>query len=83
MRRVDQCFACSRVVCKVRIWTEEGDFDEVACPAHVRDLESFADAILGERPRWHSTSSERQVRGVVSVKVGRIRKNSEDAESES
>jgi hypothetical protein len=55
--RRDQCFFCTRRHCNFRVYTVAGDFDEIACFEHIRNLEQYADVKLGSQKRWHHTSS--------------------------
>lgn len=57
IKRSDECFACSSRKCCFHIYTDEGDFDEVACGIHTRALEVHADAVLGDRVRMHVASA--------------------------
>lgn len=62
--RKDQCFECKRRVCRFRIYTQEKDFDEIACPDHVNALCARADSALEEgRIRSLIFSSSRLKRG--------------------
>ena len=59
-KRRDECFKCSRRKCCSRIYTAIGDFDEVACLYHTRELEKYADETLAEgRMRRHISSTGR------------------------
>lgn len=56
-QRRDRCMFCPRRHCNYRIYTVVGDFDEVACFEHIKNLERYADEKLGTQKRWHHTSS--------------------------
>ncbi len=62
-RTTGQCFKCESRDCKHRIVCHARGFDEVACYEHSRDLEEYADRVLGGWPRSHITSSECVRRG--------------------
>lgn len=55
-----RCLFCRSTRCDFRIRTDDGEFDEVACRDHHKELEAHADATLGHaRQRWHQSSSGR------------------------
>ncbi len=64
--RRDQCFLCTSRSCYYRIWTIDGEFDEVACRDHQDDLEAAADRTLGDELRQHQLYSMRLARSEFS-----------------
>lgn len=56
-----QCLFCESCRCFYRIFTDDCGFDEIACRDHRRDLEAYADSLLGSpgRKRCHQSSSAR------------------------
>lgn len=65
-KRCDECLFCSSRTCHVRIVckTASETFDEVACRAHVYELEAYADRTLPpSQMRTHTTSTDKLRRG--------------------
>lgn len=70
----DQCRFCSSRECFVRIHTDDGRFDEVACRDHSRLLEQFADGALKGAMRRNLSSSARVKRDRLHGEQPRIGK---------
>lgn len=51
----NRCFACPSRECFTRIYTDDLDYDEVACKKHVEDLAKEAAVKVGERGRRHDS----------------------------
>ncbi len=64
----NQCFGCRSRRCHVRIWTDEGDFDEVSCSEHILGLEQHADWMLERRMRHHLYSTDNLRRATKLVR---------------
>ena len=63
-KRKDECFKCNSRSCYYRIYNTT--FDEIACVVHSRDLEKYANEILGKSGgvmRRHVSSIHKQKRG--------------------
>lgn len=60
-KRRDECFACTKRICHVRIY-REGVIDEIACRDHVRQLERHADKVTLDW-KQHITSTMKVSRG--------------------
>lgn len=60
-----KCKFCNRQKCFTRIYTDNSEFDELACQDHVKNLEHLADKTLGNPggKRWQVTSSRPLKRG--------------------
>jgi len=66
-KRKDKCLYCSSRACYTRIVRlETPEYDEVACPRHVLDLERHSDTKLGTKNgimRCHISGCSKQTRG--------------------
>lgn len=57
MTRRNQCLMCPSVKCYTRIYSLDGEYDEIACAKHVRALEKDYDSKMKGTPMNHVTSS--------------------------
>lgn len=46
-KRIDECLFCTSRSCFVRIFSEQGKYDEIACQDHTQQLETHCDNLLG------------------------------------
>lgn len=60
----NQCLFCGSRNCHLRIYTEDLQFDEVACYRHISQLEEHSDNVLGApgKLRWHISGTSKQAR---------------------
>ena len=72
----NRCKFCKSTNCRMRIVTEGLEFDEIACSQHIRQLEKFADDVLGNPGivRRHISSSSRLIRAkpVLPISIANL-----------
>jgi len=61
-KRSDECLFCGSRSCYYRIHTYGHEYDELACPKHVADLERDADRRASRVPKAHVNSTRVQRR---------------------
>lgn len=65
-KRPNECRFCTSRKCTLRIVSAAGNFDDVACGRHIRDLEVLADETLGTKNgimRTHISGTSHKRRG--------------------
>lgn len=65
--RPNQCRFCASRACRMRIYAEDGSFDEVSCVRHQDALCRHADRVAPGVSKLHSFSSGKQRRGEQPV----------------
>jgi hypothetical protein len=67
-KRTDSCFKCNKRFCYTRILTLDGQFDEIACDNHIKDLETLAKkeiSLSRQHLKWVIKGKEKVKKGEV------------------